>query len=132
MPRRSPAPSRGTITRVSRIAATKAVDVRKRFGTAEALPVSPSPTSRREHRMLDSNLSGKDRYIEWLTGLARAHQGRGRIPYRLLIFCPAAAVAVAGGMTTRVTLASNLPAQPWSPVGRAGRLAAKAVTRPGS
>src|SRR5438309_10821344 len=73
MPRRSPAPSRGTITRVS---------PHRRHqgdGSSEALrqgggpAVSPSPTSRREHGMLDSNLSGKDSYIEWVTGLARAH-----------------------------------------------------------
>jgi hypothetical protein len=98
---------------VSRTAAIKAVDVRKRFGKAEALPVSPSPTSRREHGMLDSKVSGKDSYIEWLTGLARAHQGRGGIRYRFLIFWTAAAVAVADRMPTHVTLASNLPAEPW-------------------
>ena len=83
------------------------------LGKVEALPVSPSPTSRRERGMLDPNLSGKDSYIEWLAGLARAHQRRaGR--YRLLNFRTVAVVAVADGMPTHVTLASNLPGEPWS------------------
>jgi histidine triad (HIT) family protein len=60
--------------------------------------------------MLDSNLTGKDLYIEWLTGLAPAHKGRGGIRYRLLIFWTAATADLAGGMPTHVAPASILPA----------------------
>src|SRR3989442_9589942 len=60
--------------------------------------------------MLDSNLTGKDSYIEWLTGLAPAHKRRGGIRYRLLIFWTAATADLAGGMPTHVAPASILPA----------------------
>src|SRR3989441_7387613 len=60
--------------------------------------------------MLDSNLSGKDSYIEWLTGLAPAHKGRGGIRYRLLVFGPAATGDLAGGTTAAPPPASSLPA----------------------
>src|SRR6267378_1967672 len=73
MPRWSPAPSRGTITRVSPHRRHQGDGCSEALRQGGGPAVSPSPTSRREHGMLDSKLSGKDSYIEWPTGLARAH-----------------------------------------------------------
>src|SRR5438445_290300 len=99
MPRRSPAPARGTITHVSRHQGGGCLEALRQDGVpCRSLPLPPRGE---KCGLLWSNLSGRESYIEWLTGLAPAHKDRLGIRYRLLIFWPAT-----GGMLTHVSSAS--------------------------